>query len=259
MSLETAVPLILCGRQRAGTRYLADLLNAFDEVTLQGEVPASVLSTMVQFLDDAEAAYEKVGRRDERWKRYYEYWNKSKKMMIFSIWSSITMGLSKIPSKNCKYFGYKRPSEEFYFEFYEKHLGSNKVLYIFCIRNFKDNYLSVVSRWPNRKIENVSDDYIRSINQYLKIKSSNPEQVLLFNLDDRIRIGFEYVERNILHPLGLLPDEALRRKLAGMGARNQTEEIARMPRRRELTAREARYIRQRPELETSFNALCERP
>ena len=256
MILETAVPLIVCGRQRAGTRYIADILQLFEEVNLQGEIPSSVLNSMMKFMDNTEQAYEKLGQRDERWHGYYNNWKSKKKELMFSLWYGVSCSKAKKSPKICKYFGYKRPSEEFYYDFYEKHLGKDEVNYVYCIRNFKENYLSVKSRWPKKEISQISDDYVASINQYIKMKEKSPNKIVLFNLDDRIKYGFEYVEQSILNPLGLVPDDMLRQKLAGMGARNQTVEVAKVPRRRELTPSEARYIGKRPELANLFEKLC---
>lgn len=254
---ESATPLIIFGRQRAGTRFVTDMLNSFEEVTLQGEIPNPVMKSIAKFIADTESYYRQIAADgDARRNRQYKAWVGKKPDLIFAMWANASQSRRIVPGAGCRYYGYKRPNNEFYFDFYEEHLATRKPRYVYCVRNFKDNYLSISSRWPDRTIEDVAGDYLASIAQYLEIKKKAPDRVLLFNLDDHIKLGFDYVESNIISNLGLILEDRTRAYLSGMGARNETEEAARKPRRLELNEEEAAYILSRPELDIEFRKLC---
>lgn len=254
---ETATPLIVFGRQRAGTRFITDMLNSFDEVALQGEIPAPVMRSIEKFIVEADRYYRQAAAQGGiRRKRGYELWIRKKPDLIFAMWANASQSLRIAPGADCRYYGYKRPNNEFYFDFYEEHLADRKPRYVYCVRNFEDNYLSISSRWPDRTIEDVADDYLASIAQYHSIKAKASERVFLFNLDEHIRLGFGYVENNIIAPLGLQLDDRMRAELSTMGARNQTEKVTKKARRLELNEEETAYILSRPELDIEFRKLC---
>lgn len=257
MSLKNATPLIVVGRQRAGTRYLTEVLNSFDEVTIQGEVPNPVMRALVKFIQETDKHYRGAAKWDNsRRVQEYQSWTEKKKDLIYAMWANTAQSRRLNPSPRCRYYGYKRPNNEFYFDFYEKHLVDQNTTYIYCVRNFIQNYLSISSRWPNRTIEMVADDYLKSIQQYRKIKEVAPDRVLLFNLDDHIKYGFGYLEKNVIEKLGLNLDSNLRARLASMGAKNQTVKVSVNPRRESLTKEEEAYVRSRPALDAEFRKLC---
>lgn len=256
MSTELATPLIVCGRQRAGTRFVANLLSSFETVTLQGELPNPVMRALQRFVTDVDGYYRKQAEGGRR-ERAYKAWLRKKEELVFALWSGVSQAGAIEPAPRCRYFGYKRPNNEFYFDFYETTFSTRSPMYVYCVRNFADNYLSIVSRWPDREIAQVADDFLASVRQYHAMKVAAPDRVLLFNLDDHIRLGFDYVERNVLRPLGLEPDTEQRGELAARGAANTTEGHLKRVRRRELTDEERIYIQENPELETEFAALCE--
>ena len=254
-----AVPLIIFGRQRAGTRFLTDVLNSFEEVTLQGEVPNEVMKLVERFVRDVDKYYRsKTAAADEsRRERRYRLWADKRRDLLFSLWTHVGQGRRVKLGPGCRYFGYKRPNNEFYFDFYEEFLQGHEPVYVYCVRNFRENFLSITSRWPNRSIDTVAKDYLASLRHYHRIRAMAPDRVFLFNLDEHIRVGLDYVERAVIAPLGLTVDDALRERLAAIGPRNTTEGSAKVPRRRILTPSEEKYLARRPELQAEFEILCE--
>lgn len=256
--LERLTPLIVCGRQRAGTRFVANLLNSFEAVTLQGEIPNPVMTAMERFLKEVDVYYEQRGESGRRrFEKQNLTWLRKKGPLVLSLWASVGQDSFVEPGPECRYFGYKRPNNEYYFDFYETCFNKCRPVYVYCIRNFVDNYLSIVSRWPDRSIDQVATEYLGSVRQYTRMKTAAPDRVLLMNLDDHIRMGFDYVERNVLTPLGLPVDQERRAALAEQGPVNRTEHENNRPRRRELTEAELDFLQSRPELKQEFAALSE--
>ena len=250
-------PLIILGRQRAGTRFLTEVLNSFDEVSIQGELPNPVMRTAKRCIQDIERFYAEAARTGgEKDRREYKGWLRKKEDFIFSIWEHAGQSRRARYHARTRYFGYKRPNNESYFRFYERSFRHRKPIYVYCTRNFVDNYLSIVSRWPERSIERVSSEYIESTMQYHRMVARAPARVLLFNLDDYIGRGLAYIEKNIINPLELELSRDHRSDLERMNARNRTEEDLNTPRRRELTEAEQAFIRSHPELEAEFMKLC---
>ena len=249
-------PLIIVGRQRAGTRFLTNLLNSFDEVTIQGEVPTHVMEKVVHFIRDIDSYYVKTADRSARRRRYYETWRRKKEDLLFSIWEFANQSPAVNSSVRTRYFGYKRPNNEKYFEFYEESFAFRPPVYVYCIRNFVDNFLSVVSRWPERKIEEVAGEYLGSVTQYHKMKEAAIDRVFLFNLDSHIRYGIDHVETNVIRPLGLKLTDDHRKKIKRMKGKNRTEEDLKIPRRKKLSTGEQRFVDRHPELEIVFRELC---
>jgi hypothetical protein len=253
---RTVKPLIICGRQRSGTRFLTNVLNSFGEVAIQGELPNPVMraaQSMVQSIDDFYAETAKFGERKAQ--REYQSWLKKKEDLIFSIWEHSGQARREPCHKHTKYFGYKRPNNESYFAFYEASFKYRPPMYVYCTRNFVDNYLSIASRWPERNIERISVEYMQSTEQYHRMFAGAAGRVLLFNLDDHIKHGLRYIEENIIVPLGLELANDHRAELEKMGASNRTEEDLKLPRRKELTDAEQSFLRAHPELQMAFETL----
>jgi hypothetical protein len=250
-------PLIILGRQRAGTRFLTEVLNSFDEVAIQGEIPNPVMRSAKRLIQDIDRFYAEMAKGgDVKGRREYKGWLRKKEDLVLSIWEHAGQSRRVKYHAKTKYFGYKRPNNESYFTFYERTFKYRPATYVYCTRNFIDNYLSIASRWPERDIERVSSEYMQSTMQYHKMTERAPGRVLLFNLDDHVRRGPAYIEENILMPLGLKLTKDHKQELERMSATNRTEEDLNIPRRRELTKAEQDFIRAHPELESEFRKLC---
>lgn len=244
-------PLIVCGRQRAGTRFITEILSSFDEVTLQGEIPNPITAAMKKFIEHCNFVYEKQATEEEnpRRKKQRDGWRDKRKKLIFDLWAGIAQSRRVERSANCRYYGYKRPNNEIYFDFYEENFPEPKAHYVYCIRNFEDNFLSIASRWPDRNIETVADDYLSSIHQFEAMKASAPDRVHLFDLDAHIREGASYVYRAVLDPLGLVPRDAEHRQnIERFGPVNTTEGTENKPRRRILSDTEVAFLASRPDI-----------
>lgn len=255
---DNVTPLIIVGRQRAGTRYIMHVLNQFRQVTVQGEIPPPVMRTVKRMFDEIQIFYgnsSRVGRNEEIASRRIELWNRKKASLMFSVWSGLSKDREKRPSRMCKYFGYKCPGHEIYFDFYNDFFQV-KPFYIYCIRNFVDHYLSISSIWPRKKIESVADGYLNSIEMYHRMKGEMSERVLLSNLDDLKIGGTGYINENILRPLRLRLNPLVFAKLNTLSARNATEDMQGVRRRRRLNREEAAYVRAHPELRAEFLELC---
>ena len=247
--LNDAIPLIVCGRQRAGTRFITEALNSFHSVSLQGEIPNPVMKSAIRFISQCDAFYANAAKSGTSGIQQLRHWKRKRVWLMFDIWAGASQSKRHPTPNDCKYIGYKRPNNEQFFEFYENIFIKHKPRYIYCIRNFRDNFLSISSRWPERKIDQVAEDYLGSLDQLKKMKAAAPERVLVFDLDEHIRSGWSYVETKILVPLGLEPrDDAHRNTLASAGPINTTEAITEKPRRKELTAEELVYLDAHPEL-----------
>lgn len=254
---KAATPLIIVGRQRAGTRFLTNILNSFNGVSIQPELPNPVMHAAADMMRTIQSYYARMAETgDARQQRYYDRWLRKRENLIFSIWENASQGGPVKFTAKTRYFGYKRPNNETYFAFYEALFRSRPPMYVYCTRNFTDNYLSIVSRWPERTIEQVADDYLKSTAQYQLMVADAPRRVLLFNLDDHVKYGFEYIENRIVAPLDLQLKALHRRRLERMGPRNRTEEDLNVPRRKVLTSGEEEYIRAHPELDREFGKLC---
>jgi hypothetical protein len=255
---ETVTPLIIVGRQRSGTRFLANALNRFPGVTVQGELPNPVMASFQKFIDKTDNYYRRMRANGmEAHRRQYAFWKEKKRDLIFSCWTNASQSRVSVPRENCRYFGYKRPNNEFYFEFYERHLSERPPIYIYCTRNFQDNYLSIASRWPNRGIHRVAREYLESSRQYWKMKAVAPDRVLGFVLDDYIEQGADYLCTAVLDRLGLDYNDEHLERIQSQGKSNSTES-KNIPRRTSLTKRESVYLRLRPALAENFQAIRRR-
>ena len=252
-----ATPLIIVGRQRAGTRFLTDILNSFTGVAIQGELPNPVMRAVEQMIRSVDAFYSELAETGAaRHRVQREGWLKKREYLIFSIWENAGQGTRVKFNSKTRYIGYKRPNNESYFDFYEASFRFRPPFYIYCTRNFVDNYLSIISRWPERTIEQVASDYLESTAQYHRMSARAPERALLFNLDDYIKHGLQYIENFITAPLGLHLGNEHRQRLKKVKARNRTAEDLKLPRRKVLTTEEQQFIHAHPELEREFEKLC---
>lgn len=251
---ENATPLIVVGRQRAGTRFLAGALNRFPEITIQAEIPDVVMRYVEKFIEDTDRYYQHKATDDRSTSVRYGKWDTKKEQLLLALWATVGQSPANRPGKECRYFGYKRPNNEFYFSFYEKHFTTRKPIYIYCARNFVDNYLSISSRWPDRSIRQVAKDYLASIEQYKQMKRSAPERVLKFVLDEYVEEGMGYLERNVFEQLNLRRTSAVETSLRELKPSNTTVGMN-IDRRVELTARERRFVERNSRLQAEFESL----
>ncbi len=256
---DEATPIFVVGRQRAGTRFLTNALNRFPEICIQGEIPSPVAKVMQDFFTRVDRYYENLENiYNPSWvgKQRYEKWSSRKQHLMFVLFANINQSFQLSADKNsCKYFGYKTPKHEFHFDYYVEFFQDNVPIFLYCIRNFVDNYLSVNSRWPQKNIEFVANEYVESIEQYQYMKKSYPDNVLLFNLDDFLKHGVNYLSENIFDSLDIEQTAPIIEEIRKMGPVNTLEEIG-IDRRRALTGEEINYLKSRPELEKLHDDVC---
>lgn len=256
---DEAKPLLVVGRQRAGTRFVTNALNMFPEICIQGELPLPVTDYMFDFVKSVDRYYvnlEKSYNEPSVARVRSEGWLFRRQHLMFVLWANINQS-QRLEADNeaCKYYGYKRPRHEFHFDYYVEFFQENIPIFVYCVRNFVDNYLSIKSRWPDRSIDLVANEYVESLEQYKYMKKSRPNEVLLFNLDDFLKQGIDYLTGNIFAALDVEQTAPIIEQIREMGPRNSLEELG-IDRQNSLTNEEMNYFRKRTELESLYADLC---
>lgn len=216
---ESVIPLIVVGPPRSGTRFLANILNSIPEVVIQGEIDETIMKHVVYAV--------------KKFMKYQKHAVKSENVLVqhdklasflFSSWANLSkQGRIEADSK-CLYYGYKNPSHEYYFNFYNAVFHPVRPIYLCCIRSFKDHYLSVQARWPDQGIPWVALKYIRSLRQIRYMLNQRPHEVHLFDLDAYKQRGFSYLVHQIFNPLGITSLQNAIRK-ADQGPVNTSEQL----------------------------------
>ena len=197
-SVDTARPLIVCGMGRSGTRMCANILSNSLDVELQGEVGGPAGSKMVSWL---EAAHDQSPAQDPH--RVYRL-------------ARVTFreGSAGRPQDrpDARWFGYKSPRHERYFERYEVLFSDpeRRAHYVYCLRNPFHVWRSYRAM-PWNKFRDARDflqAWNRSVRTYETMARSAPDRVSLFNLDSMIQAPdrLEWLTPTLLEPLGLSPD-----------------------------------------------------
>ena len=242
-------PIIILGRPRAGTRFVMSKLNSFPEVSIQSEIPPYVTDKTIEYINELDDYYCKAAKSgDERRERQYKGWLLKKQSLIFELWKYVSQDEEVKPGTQNKYIGYKRPDHEKYISFYEKHLSDFEPLYIYCFRSFIDNYMSINSLWPNKKIETVAKDYRESVSNYLQAKRLVGDRIKLFSVDRQKQEGVNYLKEGIFPWIGL-DFENLDNIELDVKPKNATPKNIR---RRELTAQECKFLNENQDLNSLY-------
>jgi hypothetical protein len=189
-------PLIVAGPPRSGTRFVTNILNQFPGVGIEGEIPGPVIDRLSRVVRKCDAIYADPELGAD------QHWAIKKPEFMFSSWAA----LSKSPrrrKRGNRYYGYKSPYHEAFFDFYSRYFSPARPKYVCCIRAFEPHLLSVKARWSNRPAVYIAARYLLSLRQIRRMKRRAPEDVLLFFLDDYVAIGPEYLVATLFHPLGL--------------------------------------------------------
>ena len=247
-----ARPLLVVGRQRAGTRFVADGLSSFVGVTIQGELTDIGRDRMVDLVDGVANYYSKrAASGDPELDKRRGFWEEKKRDLIYHCWYALSKDQGRLPDDDCRFYGYKRPGDEHLFDFYERHLGDQAPIYIYCCRNFRDNYLSIIARWPGRSIRRVAGFYLQSLRQFRYMKEQAPERVIGFVLDDLQAQGVEYFQKRVLDRLGIKPNRQIMRRLARKEAPNSAVRHG-VEKRVDLSRLEYFYLAFKPDLNEHF-------
>ena len=80
-------PLIICGRQRAGTRFITSALNKSKAACIQPEIPPAVTRSFVDFINGVDKFYIKQAESgDSRREGQLKIWKQKKPALIFNMW-----------------------------------------------------------------------------------------------------------------------------------------------------------------------------
>ncbi len=218
-SAQLAIPLIVVGPPRSGTRFVTNVLNSITEVTIQGEIPEPVMKSVKKLVQECDSFFA-----ENKEKNWLENWDLTKRDFMFAAWANLTKSKRRPSQSNCLYYGYKTPRHEFYFDFYNSFFHPIRPRYICCVRCFIDHFLSVQARWPKINMCRVTKDYISSLRQIRYMKNERPNEVILFFLDDYKEVGAQYLTEHLFVPLGLDNIEQAIRK-ARQGAVNTAKQL----------------------------------
>jgi len=198
-SADKVTPLIIVGPPRSGTRFITNVLNEVPGVTVQGEIPVFIIDRIIRTVKRFQRMYVTAGPEKELPDKF----SLASKDFMFAVWANLQKGKRREAGDDCRYFGYKTPYHEKYFDFYNTFFDPVQPIYICCIRRFEDHLLSVQARWPGRGIAYVALRYILSLRRIRLMKEKRPDRVLLFFLDDYKAQGSSYLHEKIFVPLEL--------------------------------------------------------
>lgn len=197
-SAEEVTPLIVVGPPRSGTRFIANVLNQVPGITIHGEIPDYILQGLFRVIKRCDRIYPKNADKSRGLN-----WDASKRDFMFASWANLTKGKKIKVESQTRFFGYKTPFHERYFDFYNNFFYPVHPVYICCIRSFPEHLLSVQARWPKRVIAYVALRYVMSLRQLRYMKEKSSEHVLFFFLDEYKQTGSKYLKKKIFDPLEL--------------------------------------------------------
>lgn len=172
--------LILGGFPRAGTRQFADILNNHIDINIKGECFPLLFEKMAEFFEESDRLHN--GRWSES---QYLQW---KIHSVLNAYAGISKG-SNTPYNfhEGKIYGFKCPRIEIKYDSIKKLFNglSTNIIYIYCTRNIKQNYLSENSAF-NITIEKYINRTIQSLSSILSVVNDNQFDVEICSLDDFI-------------------------------------------------------------------------
>lgn len=229
--------VILCGMPRCGTRQFADLLDRDDRVCLQGEIKQSMILPIYELVKAADAGYV-----DGTQLKYYQKKRALAVAELFSFFSKANRSVKPEASIH----GFKTPNIEFLHEMLSAIFlpSTDRLNYLYCIRNIKDCYLSLISMvWFKSTLELFIARYIRSLktavdlNNISKLDGSKIA-VGILNLDGYIEAKdkADWVISRIYSPLGVdITKEQAIEIVATTENRNATERATGKQRSKNVT------------------------
>ena len=248
-NLQDARPLMVVGAPRCGTRFVAHALNRHPSILVQGEIRCEVMQSAIRFLSETGDFFNSKPQ-------WSTPWNHGRRDFLYAIWGSVTKK-SYEARAIINWFGHKTPRHDRYWKFYQKFIGEIPVKYVFCMRNFVDHYLSMISmkeyRGSPHDIKNIAREYRASVARYAEMKTALGADVSLFVLDDLREGDVDYVRETLFERLGIDVDEATLTRIDVSQRSNPTE--ARGARRKELTADERVFLDENPDLLEGLVAL----
>jgi Sulfotransferase family len=253
--LQGARPLMVVGAPRCGTRFVANALNRHPAILLHGEIPSPAMDNAIRFLSETGDLFG----LEPRWSG----WERSRRDLLYAIWVSMLKGPQRRPRGAVAWFGHKTPGHDRYWEFYRGFFGDIGPKYVFCMRNFVDHYLSLVSMEDHRSLDGIdsrrmirrtAEEYCASVARYADMKAALGADVALFVLDDLREGGIRYLREALFERLGIdVNDRTLSR--IDVSRRANSTEGAGAARRTELSAAEHVFLDRNPDLLDAVDAL----
>ncbi|MAB09567.1 sulfotransferase [Hyphomonas sp.] len=240
-----AIPLIVCGMGRSGTRTVADILSAHERIQLYGEIPPQMIDAFMTFLDKVDLGYFKNPQFTEDWKaRKLNY--------LYESFNALSKTYAKKTKDSLLVCGYKSPRHEMHFKKLEKHFNNADASahYIYCTRSAETCWASYKSMpWNSFTLETFLEDYKQSLREYHVMKEAASERVHVFSLDAYTRAPdrYEYFKTRFLVPLGIEENERVRATIESNLNRNATVNVTKQN-RKALLSEEVEAIQKDPDL-----------
>jgi hypothetical protein len=253
--LRDARPLMVVGRPRCGTRFVASALSRHPAVLLLGEIPSPAMDNAIRFLSDTAGVFAS----EPRWSG----WENSRRDLLYAMWASMLKGMPRESRGPIRWFGHKTPRHDQYWEFYRDFFGDPGPKYVFCMRNFVDHYLSLNSMKEHRNVEQVdrarnihlvAREYRASVARYADMKAALGDDVSLFILDDLREGGIDYVRETVFERLGIEVDNPTLSRIDVSRRANSTEGAG-AARRTELSADERVFLEKNQDLLDALDAV----
>ena len=189
--LRDAVPLIVTGVARSGTRMVSDVLSFSDHILLEKEMHLRSFEAILKMFEDVDHNFEHYSiLKNQTLDGGYKH---AKSTLFKATLNTVSKGppasLNKLLNNHegvIKYYGIKTPGFERYFSSFEKLFAPQSPLYIYCIRNVESVWRSWLAREFLTDVNVFLSRYKRSLRQVLKIKKTCPERLAIFNLDEFI-------------------------------------------------------------------------
>lgn len=169
---------IVGGFPRAGTRQFTDILNKHSEIAVKGEYYPKLVRLLLKAFEGADEVNE------NRWTN--ENYNKWRMRSALNAYAALSKGSnSPFDFKMLKVAGFKSPRAELNFYELKKLIGFNEVVFFYCLRNVKDNFLSENSTF-NVGVEDYVEKTIGSMRAAIDISEVSGVAFYILNLDDYI-------------------------------------------------------------------------
>jgi hypothetical protein len=196
--------IVLCGMPRCGTRQFSDFINRDERVCLQAEIHKPLVESVHTLVTHADKVYG-AGKKS---KLYTE-----KRCIIVPELFGYISKVSKNTKETAVIHGFKTPGiEECHQQLSELLLPSTqKLVYLYSIRNIKDCYLSISSMsWFKSTQKRFIGKYISSLRDAIALhksaqKKGSKIQVSALNLDDYIASNDKpaWINERLYRPVGI--------------------------------------------------------
>ena len=174
--------VIVCGMPRSGTRSVANILNASEEVLITAEFPSGVTNKLFSLVNAMGNFFDKRAYKDK------DAWELKKAQLVHDVWLANSVFDGDLNKYN--YIGNKTPSNELFFSQYESVFSSEKPYYVYCFRS-PLKVISSLENMPWNK-ETPMENWERwkeSFKIYQRMVRKAPGRVLLVSFDLRLNVS----------------------------------------------------------------------